>query len=191
MKFQSCLRTIAVLGLILVSFEVSAHERREHPRREEVNARVRNERKRIDEGVKNGSISPDQAKQLRGELAGVKAQEHAEVKANGGYLTKPEQKQLNQELNRDSKQIFTDKHPRRAEVNGRVRNEDRRINQGVKDGTISPDEAKTLRGEVSGVKAQERAEVQANGGYLTKTEKKQLNQELNQTSQDIHTDRTN
>jgi hypothetical protein len=82
----------------------------EHPRREEVNDRVRNERKRIKEGVKNGSISKDEAKKMRGELKGIKAQERAEVKANGGHLTKGEQVQLNKEENGVSKQIAEEKH---------------------------------------------------------------------------------
>ena len=82
-----------------------------HPRRAEVNKRIREERKRISEGVKSGKLTPEQAKQLNGELKGVKAEERTEVKANGGYLSKGEKKQLNQELNQDSKQIYQEKHP--------------------------------------------------------------------------------
>jgi hypothetical protein len=84
---------------------------KDHPRRAEVNERIRSERRRIKEGMKSGKISPEEGKRLLGELDGVKAEEKAEVKANGGYLTKTEQKQLNQELNQDSKQIYKDKHP--------------------------------------------------------------------------------
>ncbi len=110
MKSIRCFRTIAFLGVILASAGAVAKEKREHPRREEVNRRIRNEEKRITDGVKDGQLTKSEAKKLRGELAGVKAQEKAEVKANGGYLTKAEQKQLNQELNQDSRQIYTEKH---------------------------------------------------------------------------------
>jgi hypothetical protein len=164
--------------------------KKDHPRRAEVNERIRDEKARIEKDLKDGKITQAQADKMMGELKGVKAEEKAEVKANGGYLTKTEQKQLNQELNQDGRQIrgdeFKDKHPRRAEVNARIRNEDRRIEQGEKSGALTPAEAKQLEGEVAGVKAQERAEVKANGGYLTKTEQKQLNQELNQDSKQIY-----
>ena len=84
--------------------------RKDHPRRAEVNKRIRNEERRIQEGLKSGKLTPAEAQKLQGEVAGVKAQEQAEVKANGGYLTKDEKKQLNQELNTDSKQIYDEKH---------------------------------------------------------------------------------
>jgi hypothetical protein len=48
---------------------------------------------------------------LRANDRAIKAQEHAEVKANGGHLTKAEQRQLNQEENANSKLIHDEKHP--------------------------------------------------------------------------------
>jgi V8-like Glu-specific endopeptidase len=90
----------------------------EHPRRNQVNKRVDNQRGRINEGVKNGELSKKngelskgQARQLRANDRAIKAQEHAEVKANGGHLTKAEQRQLNQEENANSKLIHDEKHP--------------------------------------------------------------------------------
>ncbi len=82
-----------------------------HPRRNEVNKRVRSQRARINQGVKNGSLTPQQAQQLRANDRAIKQQEHAEVKANGGYLTKTQQRQLNQEENANSRMIYDEKHP--------------------------------------------------------------------------------
>ncbi|MCX5789441.1 MAG: hypothetical protein NTX64_13190 [Elusimicrobia bacterium] len=84
---------------------------KKHPRRNEVNKRVRNQRGRINKGVKDGQLTKDQAQQLRANDAAIKKQEHAEVKANGGYLTKKEKKQLNKEENANSKLIYDEKHP--------------------------------------------------------------------------------
>jgi hypothetical protein len=84
---------------------------KKHPRRREVNKRVRNQRARINQGLKNGTLTQQQSQQLRANDNAIKAQEHADVKANGGYLTKPEQKQLNQEENANSKLIYDEKHP--------------------------------------------------------------------------------
>ncbi len=84
---------------------------RQHPRRNEVNKRIANQRSRINQGVESGKLTPAQATQLRADDNAVKQQEHADVKANGGYLTKAEQKQLNQEENADSTLIHDEKHP--------------------------------------------------------------------------------
>ena len=84
---------------------------KEHPRRNEVNQRVKNERKRINQGLKDGTLTPEQAKQLRANNRAIKKQEHAEVKANKGHLTKAQKKQLNQELNANSQLIHNEKNP--------------------------------------------------------------------------------
>jgi hypothetical protein len=68
-----------------------------HPRRNEVNTRVDNQRERINQGLKNGKLTGQEAQQLRANDRAIKQQEHADVKANGGYLTRAQQKQINQE----------------------------------------------------------------------------------------------
>jgi hypothetical protein len=82
-----------------------------HQRRNQVNKRVKNQRARINQGVKSGELSKGQAQQLRANDNAIKAQEHADVKANGGSLTKPEQRQINQEENANSALIHDEKHP--------------------------------------------------------------------------------
>jgi hypothetical protein len=104
---------LIILGLCVATNMAQAKDKdfkEKHPRRAEVNERIKNQDKRINQGVKDGTLTKAQAKELKGEEKGIKAQERAEVKANGGSLTKGEQKQLNQELNQDSKQIYAEKH---------------------------------------------------------------------------------
>ncbi len=84
---------------------------RQHPRRDEVNRRVANQRSRIHQGLESGKLTPTQAKQLEANDNAIKQQEHADVKANGGHLTAAERKQLNQEENANSTLIRDDKHP--------------------------------------------------------------------------------
>lgn len=111
------LNLISGMLVAAVSFgAVCAHAGEEfkekHPRRAEVNQRVRNERNRINQGVKDGQLNPQQAQQLRKEARAVKQQERADMKANGGkYLTKQQQGQLNQQENQVSKDIYNDRHP--------------------------------------------------------------------------------
>jgi hypothetical protein len=84
---------------------------KEHPRRNEVNTRVDDQRERINQGLKNGTLDKQQAQQLRANDRAIKQQEHADVKANGGYLTGAQQKQINQEENGNSQMIHDEKHP--------------------------------------------------------------------------------
>ena len=84
---------------------------KDHPRRNQVNKRVKNQRSRINKDEKSGKITKAQGDQLKANDKAVKQQEHADVKANGGTLTKGEQKQFNQEENANSKMIHDEAHP--------------------------------------------------------------------------------
>ena len=81
-----------------------------HQRRDQVNSRRNHQHSRIANGVKSGKITASEHKQLAKEGAQIRHQEHADRKANGGYITKGQQKQLNQEQNQRSQQIYQDKH---------------------------------------------------------------------------------
>ena len=105
----------ALIALLALSFAApSAFAARKfehkHPRRAEVNEREQNQKERINEGVKDGTITKSEAKEDRKNLRNIKAEEKADVKANGGHLTKDEQKDLNQKLDKNSKQIGQEKH---------------------------------------------------------------------------------
>jgi hypothetical protein len=84
---------------------------KQHPRRNEVNKRVANQRARINQGGKGGKLTAQQTQQLKANDRAIKQQEHADVRANGGFLTKSEQKQFNQEENANSKLIRDEKNP--------------------------------------------------------------------------------
>jgi hypothetical protein len=81
-----------------------------------------------------------------------------------------------------------DQHPT---VNQRLENQHDRIQAGKQDDQLTKSEATHLRADDAAIRAQERVYRQANGGKLTKGERKQLNKELNQTSRQIHRDRHN
>jgi hypothetical protein len=85
--------------------------------------------------------------------------------------------------------IWQRHHPRRVEVNSRLRNQNRRINAGLKDHQLTRNEAHQLRSEDRSVLHQERFDAAANGSHLTRGEKRQLNQEENGISGQIHADR--
>ena len=74
-----------------------------------INQRVENQRDRIAAGRADGQLNRRQARQLRGEDRGIKAQAHAERSADGGHLTAGQRQQLNGELNHDSRQIHRER----------------------------------------------------------------------------------
>lgn len=76
-------------------------------------------------------------------------------------------------------------HPRRAEVNGRLINQQHRITEERREGHLTASQAHNLRSQDRFIHQQERADVVANGGYLTKGEQHTLNQEENGVSGQI------
>jgi hypothetical protein len=76
-------------------------------------------------------------------------------------------------------------HPRRAEVNKRLANQDRRINKEVKEGELTKGQAAKLHQEDRQIRKEERAMASQNGGHITKQEQKTLNQQENAVSRQI------
>ncbi len=70
-----------------------------------INQRVNNQRDRIAAGRADGQLTGREARHLRGEERGIKAQARAERAANGGRLTGPERRQSKGELNHSNRQI--------------------------------------------------------------------------------------
>ena len=80
---------------------------------------------------------------------------------------------------------FDKTHPRRAEVNHRLARQDHRINKEVKDGQISQGQAAALHHEDHQIRQEERDMASQNGGHITKSEQRTLNQQENAVSQQI------
>ena len=80
-------------------------------------------------------------------------------------------------------------HPRVNEVNGREQNQQDRIANGEKNGTLTPGQAAHLENREQRTENQEKADMAANNGHLTKGEQRQLNREQNKTSRQIYRDK--
>jgi hypothetical protein len=76
-------------------------------------------------------------------------------------------------------------HPRREQVNNRLANQNGRIHQDVKNGTITRGQAAALHHQDHQVRQEERAMASQNGGHITKSEQKVLNQQENAISKEI------
>lgn len=87
------------------SFAADTKFDRNHPRREQVNNRLENQSDRIGKEVKEGEMSKGKAAHLRKEDRKIRHEERAMAHKNGGHITKLEEKTLNQQENKVSKQI--------------------------------------------------------------------------------------
>jgi hypothetical protein len=76
-------------------------------------------------------------------------------------------------------------HPRRDQVNDRLANQSRRINQEYREGEISRDQARVLHREDRQVRREERTMASLDGGHITRTDQRALNQQENVISRQI------
>jgi len=76
-------------------------------------------------------------------------------------------------------------HPRRDQVNDRLANQNRRINKELKEGEISKQQAAKLHHEDHQIRQEERIMASQNGGHITKSEQRVLNQQENAVSRQI------
>lgn len=76
-------------------------------------------------------------------------------------------------------------HPRRAQVNKRLNNQNKRIQKEVKEGDLTKSQAQALHKDDRQIRQEERAMASQNGGHITKQEQKTLNQQENSVSKQI------
>jgi hypothetical protein len=76
----------------------------------EVGKRQENQQDRIGNGVKSGALTPKETSHLENKEARLNKEVRSDRKANGGNLTNNQKKQINQQQNKLSKDIYRDKH---------------------------------------------------------------------------------
>jgi hypothetical protein len=76
-------------------------------------------------------------------------------------------------------------HPRRTEVNNRLANQNARIKNQVQKGDLSKGQAANLHHEDHQIRQEERDMASQNGGHITKSEQRTLNQQENRVSEKI------
>jgi hypothetical protein len=96
-----------ILGLLVASSSSFAQSKfaKTHPRRHQVNSRLANQNKRIDNKVKEGDMSKAKAAKLHKDDRQVRSEERKMASQNHSHITKQEQKTLNQQENKTSKKI--------------------------------------------------------------------------------------
>jgi hypothetical protein len=97
--------TVTLLGVSATTALAGNNWGANHPRREQVNDRLQNQNKRINNEVRSGEITKGQAKQLHQEDHAIRQEERTMSKFDNGHITKADQKALNQQENAVSRQI--------------------------------------------------------------------------------------
>ena len=186
-------KAVATLcGMAVVSTTLAA----DNPHSPGVNARQRTQHTRIQQGARSGALTRDETQSLRQDEKALREEERGYK--SDGKLTAAERKDLHQDANHLSKEIDQEKHdgqvrpggplppvhPHAPVANGRQHLQHDRIAQGVRSGQLTKEEAAKLHQGEKGIRQEERA-YRADG-KLTPTERKDLQQDLNNTSKDIY-----
>lgn len=183
-------------GAVTVTITTSANAaERGRPRDPGVNRRQRHQQERIGGGIRSGQLTKDETKKLEGEEKDIR-QEERQYKSDG-KLTVDERKDLHQDLNAVSKDIYNEKHDAETGpphpyyqgtkdpgINARQQNQQDRIAQGIRSGELTPRETMKLEEKEARVAALERR--LKSDGNLTPEERARLQKELNGLSADIY-----
>lgn len=81
-----------------------------HPRVNQVNRRQVKQQARINQGVCNGTVNPNEARRLERGQQRVQRHKQYLMNQNNGHLTKAEQRHINRMQNRQSKRVYNAKH---------------------------------------------------------------------------------
>jgi len=76
----------------------------------EVENRVHSEQGRIDQGVRNGSLTFHEYNRVESRLDTIQAQRNRDLRRDDGHLTAGQSLRLNHEENNLSRRIYFDKH---------------------------------------------------------------------------------
>ena len=79
----------------------------------EVNQRIENQKDRIQAGIADDQLTKGEAARVERHDKEIRAQEKKDRQQNGGNLTNNEKRQLNRELNRNSREIARERHNNR------------------------------------------------------------------------------
>jgi hypothetical protein len=162
-----------------------------------VNDRRENQQDRIANGVQSGQLTAGETKNLEGREANLNREIKDDRAANGGKLTTQERQQVNKQQNNLSKSIYNDKHNATQahygnnEVGQRRENQQDRIANGIRNGSMTAGEAARTENREQGINQQIHADRAANGGKLTGQEKAQINKEQNGASRQIYRQKHN
>jgi hypothetical protein len=162
-----------------------------------VQDRKTDQQDRIANGVQSGQLTPGESKNLETKEAGINHEESNMRSQDNGHLTAADRTKLNNQQNRVSNRIYTDKHNAAAthygpgEVGQRQRLQQDRIANGMKSGQLTAGESARLERQQKSINREKNGMRAANGGKLTAGDKAALNHRENRASGNIYAKKHN
>jgi hypothetical protein len=192
------LSALFAAGTLLVQpQQISAQTSTNQPKEGSVNDRRQDQQQRIANGVQSGQMTAGETKRIEGREANVNREIHADRTANSGKLTAQERQHINSQQNNISKSIYTDKHNAaqahfgKNEVGQRRENQQDRIANGIRNGSMTAGEATHAENRQQNLNRHIAADRSANGGKLTSQERRNINRRQNGASRQIYRQKHN
>ena len=163
----------------------------------EVGQRRVDQQDRIANGVQDGQLTTGETGRLENQEAGINQEIRADRTADGGRLTGAEKAQINGQQNHLSREIYSDKHNASVahygnnEVGTRRYDQQQRIANGIRSGRLTAGETSNLERGESNINREVRDDRRANGGPLTRGERRSVNRQMNRQSARIYRDKHN
>jgi hypothetical protein len=157
-----------------------------------VQQRKENQQDRIANGIQSGQLTAGETKNLETKEAGLNKEEKNMRSADNGKLTSADRTKLQGQQNNLSNKIYQDKHNANTahygnnQVGQRRENQQDRIANGVRNGSLTAGQTAKLENKEQGVNRTVSGMRQANGGKLTNADKKAVNQQQNKVSKQIY-----
>lgn len=179
MKIKTLLLALPVLATLL---PLSAQA-------QTVNQRQRNQQNRIYQGVRNGSLTPSEARALEARTRRITEAE-ARARRSGGHLSAAEHAHLQRALDRNSQVIESQerdsqRYNRTGSINRRQYEQQQRIRQGIRNGSLTNVEARGLQAREARLRYLEARDRQT-GHHLSSSERRELQSLLNSSSRSIY-----
>ncbi|MGC9158139.1 MAG: hypothetical protein ACP5FH_04040 [Terracidiphilus sp.] len=162
-----------------------------------VSVRRNDQQQRIANGVQSGQLTAGETKNLESREAGLNREVRADRAASGGTLTAQQQQQIHRQQNNLSRSIYIDKHNAAQAhygnnpVGQRRANQQNRIANGIRNGSMTAGEAARTETREQGINQRIHADRAANGGRLTPGERQQINRQKNRASRQIYRQKHN
>jgi hypothetical protein len=160
-----------------------------------VGEREQNQQDRIANGIDSSQLTAGETKNLESREANINREVKDDRAADDGHLTTAERQQINSQQNNLSHSIYQDKHNANTahygdnEVGQRRQNQQDRIANGLRNGTMNANQAARVENREQGINEQIHADRQANGGRLTAQQRSQINRQQNGASRQIYRDK--
>jgi len=155
-----------------------------------INERRQNQQQRIGEGVENGSLTAGEASRIEHKETKLNKEVH-NMKSDGNF-TAAERAKVRRQESALSKNIYNQKHDAqvqnlnpKSEVGKRQLNQQKRIGEGIENGSLNAREASRLEHHEAGLNKEVAVMRQNNGGKLTNGERRLVNHQQNRTSRAI------